>query len=166
MNLFLVAALFLWATLLLSAQPVGIPAPGTITQTATTQILLALIGQIPGILTAGAAIAATILAVRNGKKTDAVGAKTDAIAEQSDKIAAQTNGHLTKLTDRNEALEKTVTTLVNILTASRVAEAAATGKEKVTTPAVRTDDIAQAIETISQIPAAQSDTPDPDLRKP
>jgi hypothetical protein len=91
-------------------------------------------------------------------KVDEVRAATQEISTQSDKIAAQTNGHLTKLTNevnqlmaRNEGLEKTVTTLVNILTATRVLEASAERKESITVPAVRTEDLNQALQTIQEI---------------
>jgi len=91
-------------------------------------------------------------------KVEAVRMATQDISTQSDKIAAQTNGHLTKLTDevnqlmaRNEGLEKTVTTLVNILTATRVLEASADRKETITVPAVRTEDLNQVIDTIQSI---------------
>jgi len=91
-------------------------------------------------------------------KAEEVHTATQGIAAKSDQIAAQTNGHLTKLTDevnklmaRNEGLEKTVTTLVNILTASRVLEANAERKESITVPAVRTEDLKQVIQTIHEI---------------
>jgi len=102
-------------------------------------------------------------------KVDEVRMATQEISSQSDKIAAQTNGHLTKLTNevnqlmaRNEGLEKTVTTLVNILTATRVLEASAERKESITVPAVRTEDLNQALQTIQEIHEkdAAGETPD------
>jgi len=91
-------------------------------------------------------------------KAEEVHTATQGIAAKSDQIAAQTNGHLTKLTDevnklmaRNEGLEKTVTTLVNILTAARVLEASTERKESITVPAVRTEDLNQVIQTIQDI---------------
>jgi len=91
-------------------------------------------------------------------KIEEVRAATQEISTQSDKIAAQTNGHLTKLTNevnqlmaRNEGLEKTVTTLVNILTATRVLEASAEGKGSVTVPSVRPEDLNQVIQTVRDI---------------
>lgn len=167
---------------------------------AVTQILLALIAQLPAILTALAAFTAAFVTIRTLKKTDTVDKKVDAvavgvetaaakadeavvkadalhsttqaIATQSDQIAAQTNSHLSHLTDlvtdlqaRNAELAKTVTTLANILTAGRVAEAASAGKDTVTVPAVRPDDLTQAIQTIAEIKQAPSDPPADDQRK-
>jgi len=90
-------------------------------------VAIALINQLPAILTACAALAAALFSLRNGRKTDKVEAKTDAIGVKADAaavsaevaagkaadaavkaqevhettkaIAEQTNGHLTRLTD-------------------------------------------------------------------
>lgn len=154
---------------------------------AATQIEL--IKQLPNIFAALAGLVAAILAVRNGWKTDRVRADvqavavnadaaatradevhaaTQAIASKSDQIAAQTDGHLTRLTAelnkleaRNANLEKTVTTLVSIITATRVAEASAGGKEGITVPSVRTEDLATVVDTIAQIAKADDDPNEP-----
>lgn len=93
---------------------------------------VALVNQLPAILTALAALAAAVFSLRNGKKTDKVDAKTDAIVVKADaaavsaevaavkadaaaakanevhdttrEIAANTNGHLSRLADDNARL--------------------------------------------------------------
>jgi len=151
----------------------------------STTIVVAAITAIPPTLVA---LGAWRQGWNNGKKADVAAASADlaaanasaaavkveevhtaaqGIAAKSDQIAAQTNGHLTQLTaelkqltTRNEALEKTVTTLVNIITATRVLEANNEGKDSITVPSVRTEDLNQAIQTIQEIKSA---TP-PDTR--
>ena len=110
-----------------------------------------------GVAAVKADVAATH-ALSNAQKVEEVRVATQDISAQSDKIAAQTNGHLTKLTNevnqlmaRNEGLEKTVTTLVNILTATRVLEASSEGKPSVTVPSVRPEDLSQVIQTVRDI---------------
>lgn len=106
-------------------------------------------------------------------KVDEVHSATQEIATKSEKIAAQTDGHLTRMTEeikqlmeKNTGLERTVTTLVNILTAERTAKAASTSKESVTTPAVRTEDLTQVIKTITEIKQASTEPPEEEQRKP
>lgn len=106
-------------------------------------------------------------------KADETHVATQAIATKSDQIAANTDGHLSRLTEqvtdlqaRNAELTKTVSTFASILTAGRVAEASASGKDSVTVPAVRPEDISQAIETLQQIKPAQNGVaPEADQRK-
>jgi len=117
-------------------------------------------------------------------KAETAAGRADELRDTTNKIAIQTNGHLTRLTEdlqrallQIESLQKTVVTLTNVITAIRTAEAVTDGKTTVAPavrpedaniapppaespmPAVREEDIHQAVETLLTIPQARSFEP-------
>lgn len=127
--------------------------------------------------TATAAIAAKKASAAEDR-VEEVHTTTQAIVEQAGVIQKQTDGQLkvliTQIADlskqneqllqRSEQQVRTINTLANILTATRVAEASAGGQGTVTVPSVRAEDLAQAVQTITDIVHPQPAAPAADER--
>lgn len=88
-------------------------------------VQLALINQMPSILTAIGVIMTAIIGWLNLRKTDKVATHAVANSNKVDQVLQQTNGNLTHMATKNEALEKTVSTLLGLLNEDRRALAAA-----------------------------------------